>query len=85
MPSLFEGSFSQNSWWDLGIEWNTNNDIHNMIKDACDIYSLVFEWRFSSVAVRASEIKETHIFLIIESLTLINVLFSSKTLFIDSA
>jgi hypothetical protein len=42
MHLFFECSFSMSFWWALGIEWNTDMQLHNMIKDAKSRYSLDF-------------------------------------------
>jgi hypothetical protein len=42
MHLFFECSFSMSFWWALGIEWNTDMQFHNMIKDAKSRYSLDF-------------------------------------------
>jgi hypothetical protein len=42
MHLFFECSFSMRFWWAIGIEWNTDMQLHNMIKDAKNIYSLDF-------------------------------------------
>jgi hypothetical protein len=35
---FFECSFSQNFWWGLEIEWNSDYDINKMILDAKERY-----------------------------------------------
>jgi hypothetical protein len=42
MHLFFECSFSMSFWWALGIEWNIDMQLHNMIKDAKSRYSLDF-------------------------------------------
>jgi hypothetical protein len=39
---FFVCSFSQSFWWTSGYEWNSDLDIHSMIKDARERYSTTF-------------------------------------------
>ena len=39
---LFSCTFNQSFWWDIGIEWNTDMSIHDMIIDAKLRYKLPF-------------------------------------------
>jgi hypothetical protein len=39
---FFECNFSQGFWWAIGIEWNVDMDIHQMIADAKTRYSISF-------------------------------------------
>ena len=39
---FFECSFSQSFWWALGFKWNTDFDIHEMIQEAKERYSINF-------------------------------------------
>jgi hypothetical protein len=39
---FFECNFSQGFWWAIGIEWNVDMDIHQMIADAKNRYSMSF-------------------------------------------
>ena len=38
---FFDCSFSQSFWWNIGIEWNTDLNIHDMIQDAIARYTSV--------------------------------------------
>jgi hypothetical protein len=43
LPHLFfQCDFNQRFWWALGVEWNTDLDIYNMINDDKDKYSQDF-------------------------------------------
>jgi hypothetical protein len=42
MHMFFECNSSQGFWWAIGIEWNVNMDIHQMIADAKNRYSMSF-------------------------------------------
>jgi hypothetical protein len=42
MHMFFECNFSQGFWWAIGIEWNVDMDIHQMIADAKIRYSMSF-------------------------------------------
>jgi hypothetical protein len=39
---FFVCNFSQGFWWAIGIEWNVDMDIHQMIADAKTKYSMSF-------------------------------------------
>jgi hypothetical protein len=42
MHLFFECSFSQSFWWAIGIEWNADMNIHEMISDAKARYPIQF-------------------------------------------
>jgi hypothetical protein len=42
MDLFFECSFSQSFLWAIGIEWNTDMHIHDMINEARTKYSIQF-------------------------------------------
>jgi hypothetical protein len=51
MHLFFEYSFSQSFWWAIGIEWNVDMNIHEMISDAKPDTQCSLLWTLSSLDV----------------------------------
>ena len=49
---LFSCPFSQGFWWNIGIEWNTDMNIHDMIIDAKQRYHLSYFIKIMIVGCR---------------------------------